>query len=42
MGYDGSLDVVQRFVRTIKPDKAFHSKLTVRFETPPGEQAQVD
>lgn len=42
MGYHGSLDVVQRFVREIKPDKAFHSKLTVRFETPPGEQAQAD
>ena len=42
MGYNGSLDVVQRFVREIKPDKAARSRLTVRFETPPGEQAQAD
>lgn len=42
MGYDGSLDVVQRFIKEIKPHKAARSKLTVRFETPPGEQAQVD
>ncbi len=42
MGYDGSLDLVQRFMRQIKPDKALRSKLTVRFETPPGEQAQAD
>lgn len=42
MGYDGSLDMVQRFVREIKPDKALRSKLTVRFETPPGEQSQAD
>ena len=42
MGYEGSLDVVQRFMRGIKPDKTTCSRLTVRFETPPGEQAQSD
>lgn len=42
MGYDGSLDVVQRFMRAVRPDKATGTRLTVRFETPPGEQAQSD
>jgi transposase len=41
MGFNGSVDIVRRYVRELDrrgvPDKA-----TVRFETPPGEQAQVD
>jgi transposase len=41
-GYAGSEVMVRRYVKTLKPDKAFHSRLTVRFETPPGEQAQAD
>lgn len=39
-GYDGSYDLVKRFVRQIRPPKPVD--LTVRFETAPGEQAQVD
>jgi len=42
MGYGGSLDVVQRYVKTLKPARAARLKLTVRFETPPGQQAQAD
>lgn len=42
MGYSGSLDVVQRFVRTLKPERAARARLTARFETPPGQQAQAD
>lgn len=42
MGYQGSLDVVQRYVKTLKPARAARLKLTVRFETSPGQQAQAD
>jgi transposase len=42
MGYDGSIATVRRFLRTLKQDVRRKSKLTVRFETPPGEQAQAD
>jgi transposase len=42
MGYDGSLDVVQRYLRQLKPERVAKAKLTVRFETPPGQQAQAD
>lgn len=42
MGYEGAIDTVQRFLQKLnEPQKAF-AKATVRFETPPGEQAQVD
>jgi transposase len=42
MGYPGSVDLVGRFLRTLAaPDRA-RAKATVRFETPPGLQAQVD
>ena len=41
MGFTGSVDIVRRYLRELDsggvPEKA-----TVRFETPPGEQAQVD
>jgi len=39
-GFEGSYDVVQRYVKTIKEkrDRAAY----VRFETMPGQQAQVD
>ncbi len=41
MGFTGSVSAVRRFLQTI--DRAEISpKATVRFETPPGEQAQVD
>jgi transposase len=42
MGYEGSVDLVRRYLRTLAaPDRA-RAKATVRFETPPGLQAQVD
>jgi transposase len=39
-GYDGSYDVVKRFVSPLR--KEAYPDATVRFETPPGRQAQVD
>lgn len=42
MGYTGSVDAVRRFLRTLRADDGRAGKLTVRFETAPGEQAQVD
>lgn len=41
-GYTGSLNLVQRFVKTIKSEQFVKAKMTVRFETPPGQQAQAD
>lgn len=40
MGYEGGATIVKDFLRTIRPRPS--GKLTVRFETPPGEQAQCD
>ncbi|MBI1748665.1 MAG: IS21 family transposase [Acidobacteria bacterium] len=42
MGYTGSIDIVRRYLQTLRPHKRGLEKLTVRFETPPGQQAQVD
>lgn len=42
MGYVGSIVTLRRFVQTLKPHRQALKKLTVRFETPPGEQAQAD
>jgi len=44
MGYAGEIDTVRRFVRTLPAyhDRKRHQKMTVRFETAPGEQAQAD
>lgn len=39
-GYDGGYDAVKRFVRKLRP--ADDPKFSCRFETPPGEEAQVD
>lgn len=39
MGYTGSLSIVRRYVHGLRGPK---TKLTVRFETPPGKQAQAD
>src|SRR5579862_42167 len=39
MGFRGSVQIVRRFLHTLKTSPS--SKLTVRFETPPGEQAQA-
>lgn len=42
MGYPGCIDQVWRYLKSIRDEELRHSKLTVRFETPPGKQAQVD
>lgn len=42
MGYRGAVDAVQRFLKQLDAPRAALLKATVRFETPPGEQAQVD
>lgn len=42
MGYCGSLDIVQRYIKTFRVDARAMALATVRFETPPGAQAQVD
>ena len=42
MGYGGSIDTLRRFLHSVKPQREALAKLTVRFETPPGEQAQAD
>ena len=42
MGYVGSVDTVRRFLRTLDQEEFVSSKATVRFETPPGRQAQAD
>lgn len=42
MGYRGSVDTVRRYLREIDEEERVSTKATVRFETPPGRQAQVD
>jgi transposase len=42
MGYTGSVDVVCRYVKTLRPQAVAAQKATVRFETPPGRQGQAD
>lgn len=42
MGYTGSLRTVRRFVTSLRSARKASAKLTVRFETPPGKQMQVD
>lgn len=41
-GYTGSLDTVQLFLKTLKAERVSKTKMTVRFETAPGQQAQAD
>lgn len=41
MGFTGSVDIVRRYLRELD-SSGVSAKATVRFETPPGEQAQVD
>jgi transposase len=41
MGFTGSVDIVRRYLNELDSHR-FPEKATVRFETPPGEQAQVD
>ena len=40
MGYDGGYTILKTYLRTLRPPTS--ARLTVRFETPPGEQAQCD
>lgn len=40
MGYAGSYDLVKRYVATVRPPKA--PEVTIRFETGPGDQSQMD
>jgi transposase len=42
MGFNGSLCVLQRFLATLRGEQRAQARATVRFETPPGRQAQVD
>lgn len=41
-GFTGSLKIVRRFLQSLRAEHRIDAKLTVRFETPPGEQAQCD
>lgn len=42
MGYSGSIATLRRYLHSLKPEQERLRKLTVRFETPPGKQSQVD
>lgn len=41
-GFTGSTQIVRRFLHTLKAERHVDQSLTVRFETPPSEQAQCD
>lgn len=41
MGYAGSIDVLRRYLHGLRGERRKKSRLTVRFETPPGKQAQA-
>ena len=42
MGYAGSIATLRRFLASLGQDRRAKARLTVRFETPPGQQAQAD
>lgn len=42
MGFEGSASTVRRFLRQLRNQAQRQEKTTVRFETPPGKQAQAD
>lgn len=42
MGFQGSVWTLRRYLESLKPEQERLRKLTVRFETPPGKQAQAD
>ncbi len=42
LGYRGSYDPVKRAVRPLREERRWLEEATVRFETPPGQQAQAD
>lgn len=41
-GYQGKITLIKDFVQPLRAERKRLQELTVRFETPPGEQAQVD
>jgi transposase len=41
-GYAGSINLVQRYLKTLRDAKTVSGRATVRFETAPGQQAQAD
>src|SRR5260370_19802759 len=41
-GYCGSYETVKRFVRPLRAAEQAAERATVRFETPPGHQSQID
>jgi transposase len=41
-GYTGGYDTVKRFVRPLREAEELAARATVRFETPPGLQSQID
>ena len=42
MGYAGSVQTLRRYLQSLRPSRQALQKMTVRFETPPGQQGQVD
>jgi transposase len=42
MGYVGSIDVLRRYIRMLAAQENAAARATVRYETPPGAQAQAD
>lgn len=42
LGYDGGIVTLRRFLQTLRAPAERMRKVTVRFETPPGKQGQVD
>jgi transposase len=42
MGYPGGVHLLREFLATLRTEQRRKTLATVRFETPPGEQAQVD
>jgi transposase len=41
-GFQGGVRIVRRFLSQVRQSTELNKKLTVRFETPPGKQAQCD
>lgn len=41
-GYAGGYDTVRRFVQPLRAAEAVAERASVRFETPPGQQSQID
>ncbi|MCZ2154792.1 MAG: IS21 family transposase, partial [Bryobacterales bacterium] len=41
-GFTGSIHMIRRFLKTLRPLRAAAATATLRFETPPGQQSQCD